>query len=483
MKTLAALLIAGLAGHAFADDVFTKSPIKDWTKKPGSTTEPRFQPPVAKRLKLANGMALLVVENKKLPIASFVLVAPGAGTAADPAGKAGLAAFTADLLDEGAGGLTALGIAEEQDRLGASIKIGAGTDAAVVAVDTLSRTLDTTIDLVTKVITQPAFEQKEFERVRGDRKTAIDLRRDQPREVVGIVLGGALYGHDSAYGHAGAGTQASFKNLTLADTKGFFAEHWNPATMTLVIAGDVDAAALKKKLDGGLGAWKPAGGKPIAKVDATAKPLGKRLLVVDRKDAAQSDVRIGLVGPLWSDKRYFEFEVLTTTLGGGFTSRLVQKLREEMGITYGAGASVDWRLQPGPFVIGTAIQTPDTGRGIAEIIKILDDLSANELSAAELEKSKQNIIRALPAMFDSNGATANAFADLALHGKPDAYYATYADAVRKVTAKQVKEAARAIIPTGKMTVAIVGDLAKIKADLAKLGLGEPGMHDAYGTPK
>lgn len=253
--------------------------------------------------------------------------------------------------------------------------------------------------------------------------------------------------------------------------------------MTLVIAGDVDAAALKKKLDGGLGAWKPAGVKPIAKVDATAKPLGKRLLVVDRKDAAQSDVRIGLVGPLWSDKRYFEFEVLTTTLGGGFTSRLVQKLREEMGITYGAGASVDWRLQPGPFVIGTAIQTPDTGRGIAEIIKILDDLSANELSAAELEKSKQNIIRALPAMFDSNGATANAFADLALHGKPDAYYATYADAVRKVTAKQVKEAARAIIPTGKMTVAIVGDLAKIKADLAKLGLGEPGMHDAYGTPK
>ena len=483
MKTLAALLIAGLAGHAFADDTFTRSPIKDWTKKPGPTTEPKFQPPVAKRLKLANGMALLVIENRKLPIASFVLVAPGAGTAADPAGKAGLAAFTADLLDEGAGGLTALGIAEEQDRLGASIRIGADVDHAIVAVDTLSRSLDGALELVTKVITQPAFEQKEFDRVRGDRKTAIELRRDQPREVVALMLNGALYGHDSAYGHAGAGTQKSFPGLTLADTKSFFAEHFDPAVMTLVIAGDVDATALKKKLDGGLGAWKPAAVKPIAKVDATPRPPGKRLLVVDRKDAAQSDVRIGLVGPTWKDKQHFELEVLTTTLGGGFTSRLVQKLREEMGITYGAGASVDWRLQPGPFVIGTAIQTPDTGRGIAEIIKILDDLSTNELSAAELEKSKQNIIRALPAMFDSNSSTAATFADLALHGMPDNYYASYADAVRKVTAKQVKEAARTIIPTGRMTFALVGDLAKIKADLAKLGLGEPGMHDAYGTPK
>ena len=483
MKTLAVLLVAGLAGHALADDGFVKSPIKDWTKKPAPAAEPKFAPPVAQRLKLANGMALLVIENKKLPIASFVLVAPGAGTSADPAGKAGLAAFTADLLDEGAGGLSALGIAEEQDRLGASIKIGADVDHAIVAVDTLSRSLDGAIELVTKVITQPAFDPKEFDRVRGDRKTAIELRRDQPREVVGIMLNGALYGHDSAYGHAGAGTQASFKGLTLADTKGFFTERWNPAVMTLVVAGDVDATALKTKLERGLGAWKPAGVKPIAKVDATPKPMGKRLLLVDRKDSAQSDVRIGLVGPTWRDKQYFEFEVLRTTLGDGFTSRLVQKLREEMGITYGANASVDWRVQPGPFVIATAIQTPDTGRGLAEIIKILDDLSANELAAAELEKSKQNIIRALPAMFDSNGSTAAAFAELALHGMPDNYYATYADAVRKVTGKQVKEAARTLIPTSKMTFAIVGDLAKVKASLSKLGLGDLGMHDAYGTPK
>src|SRR6185503_9480230 len=120
--------------------------------------------------------------------------------------------------------------------------------------------------------------------------------------------------------------------------------------------------------------------------------------------------------------------------------------------------------------------------GVAEIIKILDDLATNELKPAELEKGKQNIIRALPAMFDSNASTASAFADLALHKLPDTYYATYADAIRKVTAKDVKAAAKALIPSGKMAFAIVGDLSKIKADLAKLGLGDAAMHAAYGVP-
>ncbi len=483
MRTpLTLILFAGIASAA-PNPTFDKSGIKDWTKPPPPTTEPKFKPPVAKRLALKNGMALLVIENKSLPIAAFDLVVPGAGAAADPAGKSGLAAFAVDLLDEGAGGLSALGIAEEQDRLGASIKFGVDLDAAVMSGTSLSRTLDQTIDLFTKVITQPAFDAKEFDRVKGDRQTSLDLRRDRPREVASIVLSGTLFGFDSAYGHPAGGVREHFKGLTLADAQAFYKEHWNPATMTLVVAGDVDAAKLKTKLDAGLGAWKPAGVKPAGKVDAKPKAFAKRMLLVDRPGAAQSDVRIGLVGPDRKDKRYFEFEVLRTTLGDGFTSRLTQKLREEMGITYGASAAMGWHVQPGPFVIGTAIQTPDTGRGIAEIIKILDDLATNDVSTAELEKSKQNIIRALPAQFDSNASTAGAFADLALHKLPDDYYATYADAVRKVTAKDVKAAAKALIPSGKMAIAIVGDLAKIKADLGKLGLGEAAMHDAYGMPK
>jgi zinc protease len=475
-------ILAGAAGAA-PNPSYEKSGIADWNKVPPATKEAVFKPPVAKRLKLKNGIGLVVVENKALPIASMLIVVPGAGTSADPAGKGGLASFTADLLDEGAGGMTALAIAGEQDRLGAGITAMTDADAAYVSTNTLSRTLDQTLDLMTKIITQPAFDAKEFERVKGDRSIALDLRRDRPREVANLVLAGALYGAKSPYGHPATGVREEFKAITIADAQSFYAEHWNPAVMTIVVAGDVEAAALKTKLDGGLGAWKPAGTKPVTKVVATPEKLGKRALLVDRPGAAQSDVRIGLVGPARKDPRYFQFEVLRTTLGDGFTSRLVQKLREEMGIIYNGNASQDWRVQPGPFVISVAIQTPDTARGIAEIIKMLDDLSTNDIPAAELDKSKQNIIRALPAQFGSNATTAAALADLVVHGLPENYYSTYAAQIRKVTAKDVKATAKALIPSGRMVFSIVGDLAKTRGELDKLDLGEPAMFDPYGAPK
>ena len=483
MKRLVVLTALVTAGSAVAaPSVFDKSEIKDWTKTPEPTTEPTFKAPVAQKLKLKNGVQLLVFENHKLPIVSLALVVPGAGTAADPKGKGGLASFTADLLDEGAGGLSAIGIAEETDRLGASIGIGADTDAAFVSVSTLAKTLDQTVDLATKLVTQPAFDDKEADRVHGDRTTSLELRRDRPREVAQLVLAGAIYGPQSAYGHPGSGVREEFKDITVADARAFYQEHWNPSVMTLVVAGDVDAKALQAKLDAGLGVWKPAGAKKPAKIAAPAAKAASRLLLVDRAGAAQSDVRIGLLGPDRKDARFFAFEVYRTTLGDGFTSRLVQRLREQLGITYGAKAGMDWRIAKGPFVISTAIVTAATGQGIGETLKMVDELTTTDIPAAELDKSKQNMIRALPARFETNASTADAFADLALQGLPIDWYTRYADGIRKVTAKDVKAAAKALVPTKSLFIAIVGDMSKVRADLDKLGLGDPAMFDLYGAP-
>jgi len=459
---------------------FDRSGIADWVTPPPPTAEPAFAPPAPTRVKLANGMAVLVVENHKLPIVSMALVAPGAGTAYDPAAKPGVAAFTADMLDEGAGGLSAIQIAHEADRLGASIALYAGVDAANVSVSTLTATLDPTIDLVAKILSQPAFDPKDFERVAGDRATALELRRDRPREVASILLAATLFGIESPYGHPGSGQRESFKSIALADLQAFYGSHWNPATMTLVVAGDVDTTRLVAKLGAALGAWKQPGAKPI-QVPAMPVTGVKRLQLVDRPNAPQSDVRLGLVGLDRKDRRYYAFEVMATTLGGGFTSRLNQRLREQLGITYGIGASMDWRQQRGPFSISTAIVAGETAHGIAEALKIVDDLGAKNLPAAELEKSKQNLIRALPSQFDTNAGVAASFAELALHGLPDDWYAHYAAAIRKVTAADVKAVAKAAIPSGKLVIAVVGDLAKVRADLDKLGLGPAVLHDLYGV--
>jgi zinc protease len=457
------------------------SPIADWNLRPPPTKEPMFTVPSAKRMKLANGMGLLVVENHALPIASFVLLVPGAGTAADPKGKFGIAAFAADLLDEGAGGMGALQISEELDRLGAALGVSASLDAAYVSASVLTKTMDPALDVITKVITQPAFDPKEFERVTGDRATALELRRDRPREVAAIMLDAALYGADSAYGHPGAGTREQFKALTVGDAKAFYQAHWNPTAMTLVVAGDVDAKALKAKLDAGLGAWKVKGAqKPAAPRVALAKRT-TRLLVADRKEAAQSDVRVGLVGIERKDPRAAQYEVLLTTLGGGFTSRLVQRLREGLGIVYNISARQQGRLTKAPVVIACAIQTPASGRGLGEILSLVDALATTDIPAEELDKVKQNLIRALPENFGTNAATAGTFADLVLNGLPDNHYAGYAARIRAVTAKQVRALAKSALPSGQLVFSVVGDLAKIEADITKLNLGKPAMFDLYGV--
>jgi predicted Zn-dependent peptidase len=470
------------ARRAATEQRFAKSGIADWTVQPPPTAEPEFEPPRAKRFELPNGIAVLTVEDHALPIVSFTLLAADAGAAVDPRDKPGLAAYTADLLDEGAGELSAIQIAEELARLGAAVEIDVDVDAAQLSVDTLSATLEPTLELFTKILTRPRFDAAEAERVKGDRMTSLALRRDRPREVANLVLSGALYGPDTPYGHPVSGSREDFAKVNVKDARAFYAQRWQPARMTLVVAGDVDPATLIPSLRRSLGAWKPAsprlGPPPIAAANAP----GSRLLLVDRRAAAQSDIRIGLIGPARTDPRFFAFEVFRTVLGDGFTSRLVQRLREQLGITYGVSARMDWRVRPGPFLIGGAIVTPATAQGLGEILRIVGELGTEDVPSEELDKAKQNLIRALPARFETNGRTADTFAELALFGLPDDWYARYAEGMRAVSEADVRAVAGTVVPAERLVFSVVGDLAATQSTLAALELGAPAFFGPEGNP-
>jgi len=476
-----ALLGCAVAGSAVAAP-FAKSGIADWTRPPAPQAEPVFTPPAAVRSRLANGISLLVVENHALPIVAIELIIPGAGTAADPIGRAGLAAFTADFVDEGAGGLSALAFAEAQSQLGAHIATDVNVDAAVLSASTLAATLDPTLELVAQLVSQPAFAATELARLKGDRLAELAQLPDRPREVATIVLDQALFGPASGYGHAGDGVPAEVRAITVADVQAFHRDHWSPEKMTVVVVGDVSPTRLHAKLDATLGAWHPVGGQAAARPVSAPPAPPRRLLLVDRPGAEQSDVELGLIGPARNDPRYHAFEVLRTILGGGFTGRVTQRLREQLGIIYHAATEMAWQVAPGPFSITVAIATPETARGLTEITHLVDDLARNDVPAAELDKAKQNLVRALPGRFSTNAETAAAFAELALLGLPDDSYLRFADGIRKVTAADVKAAAQALLPSGKLVFAIVGDLAKIRPSLDKLGLGPPARYTRVGTP-
>jgi zinc protease len=476
---------------------FRRSGIADWSVAPPPTAQPAFAPPQPVSMRLRSGLTVVLVENHALPLVAMTLVVPGAGAASDPPDRLGLAALTADLLDEGAGAQSALEIAEQQEQLGAELVPFAGLDSGGVWVRTLRGTLPGTLELLAQLLRRPSFAAADLERVRDDRLTALAQRADRPRDVAGLMLLGALYGARSAHGHPISGYAEDLAACRRADVLRFHQQRWRLDGSTLLVAGDVEPAALRAALERALDGAAPvvatpadAAARPEVPVGAAAAagpplraPGGgprRRLLVADRPGASQAEVLVGVRGPTRHDPGFYAFEVLRTALGDGFTSRLTQRLREQLGITYGVAANMDWRRGRGPFAITTALETEATGRGVAEILAILRDLERRDLPAAELSRTKQNLIRALPAEFDTNLATTAAFAELVRLGLPLSWYDGFAAQVEQVTARQVRQAAARWLPARAMTVSVVGDLAKIRGALARLRLGPALHHDAAG---
>jgi predicted Zn-dependent peptidase len=174
---------------------------------------------------------------------------------------------------------------------------------------------------------------------------------------------------------------------------------------------------------------------------------------------------------------------MTNALNGGFTARVTQRLREQLGIIYHAYQRTDWHPQgASPYIMDTSIDTPETARGLTEMVKLVDDFTTTPMSVAELDKAKQNLIRALPTAFNTNAQVVGRFGELALLGLPDDYYAGYANAIRKVTAADIQALAKDVMPASKLVITVVGDMARIRKSLDGMHLGDANVLDLYGVP-
>jgi predicted Zn-dependent peptidase len=438
-----------------------------------------FAPPAAVRARLPGGLSLLVVEQRQLPLVHLLLVIPGAGAAADPPGKAGLAAFTADLVDEGTAGKDAMAIARAADALGATLRSGADRRAAYVSVSTLARTLEPALALLGEVVTQPAFAPAEVKRVHGDRMTALALRRDRPREIAGLRLDAALFGAGSPQGHPVDGEAATFRKLGAADARAFHAATWDPARATLVVVGDVSAADALPLVAARLGDWAPRRGARRPPAMPEGKPAPTRLVLVDRPGAQQSDVVFGVRSIPPSDARVPAWEVMLNAFGGGFTGRLTQVLRERLGYLYHVYPELEYDARGGTYHVLAPLFSPRTADGMKEILAMVDDIAANGLPPAELEKARKNLVRDLPERFATSGDTARTFGELVLLGLPDDHYVSYGRKVGAVESAAARDVARELL-AGKLVFAVVGDLAKVRAAVEALGLGRPEVYDLEG---
>lgn len=441
----------------------------DRSRPPSIGPAPQLNLPVIQKRTLSNGLPVWIVETHEVPLVQINLVVL-AGSAEDPAGKFGAASLTSAMLDEGAGSRSALEIADAVDFLGANLTTTSSFDGSAVRLNVPVARWDAATAIMADVALRPTFPEQELNRLREERLTALLQARDNPESIAAMAFPRIVYGSTHRYGTGPIGTEATLKALTVADLRAFHASYYQPTNATLVVVGDIEPDAVMPELEGHFGAWKAAGQVRRADVSAAPQLTRGEIHVIDMPGAEQSQIRIGWVGVPRSTPDYFPLIVLNTILGGSFTSRLNQNLRETHGYAYGASSYFDMRLSAGPFVAAAGVQTDKTAESVREFFNELNGIT-KPVPADELTKAKNYLSLGYPAEFETSGDLARGIEGLIVYKLPDTWFERYIANVQAVTADAVQKAAARYIQPSRFAVVVVGDRKTIESGLRQLNLG------------
>ncbi len=435
-------------------------------------------PPVVVR-KLANGLELMVVERHALPVADFVLVVP-TGAAANPPNRAGISDLVAGMLTEGTTTRNALQIADQTAYLGVTLTSSSGWDATTVRLSTPIAQIDSALALFADVSLHPAFPASEFARAQEERLTALLQISDRGPAIANLAYPSLLYGKDNPYGRPSIGTIESVTAMTAGDIAAFYKDHFSPDGATLIAVGDVTPAQLERKINTLFGRW---ASRPVeGTVVGSGLPASvTTVYLIDKPGAAQSSFRIGSIGVPRSTPDYFPINVMNTTLGGSFTSRLNQDLREDKGYTYGASSRFDMRKYAGPFTASAEVVSAKSDSALIEFMKQFRDIR-EPVPETELAKTKRYLQLELPSSFETNGQIASRLSDVALYGLPPDYYNHVVDQIAAVTQADVQRVATEYIDPLHLAILIVGDRKSIEAPIRALNIGPVVLLDVAGNP-
>lgn len=431
-------------------------------------SEPRpYHFPHITRTTLPNGLRVLVAENHNAPLVSIRgLVRSGADH--DTAQQAGLAAVTADLLDEGAGSRDAIRLAEDIGLLGASLGTGADWDASYVSLDVLSRNAAPSVEIFGDVAARATLPEDGLERVRAERLNDILQQRNEPGSIAGKRFAHLLYG-TGAYGNSVIGNADSVARITLDDVRRFYSEHFIPNNSSVVISGDIKAKEAIELITSALGNWQRGSEPPRPTVSPNAIQT-TRIFVVDRPQAVQSEIRVGHIGVPRSTEDYFPISVMNAIFGGVFNSRINLNLRERHGYTYGARSQFAFRRQAGPFVVAAPVRNEVTRESVTEMIHELRRIRTGDLEPRELDDTKNYLIGVFPALVQTAADIASRLVDMELYGLPEDYFDKYRENIANVTKDDITRVAEKYLDPDKLLIVIVGNASQIREPLGTLGL-------------
>jgi zinc protease len=434
----------------------------DRTKKPEAGPAPAASFPDFKEAVLSNGLKVFVIESDRKPTIT-VRILVKAGDFFDGE-KIGVADFTAELLGRGSPKRKASDFAREADKIGAEYSASSGDDATSIVISGLTKHTDKLLELLSDAVLNPTFPEEQLEIVRKQALSNITAGKKTPQTLAANLQRKVLFG-DYPYGKVQ--TEESVNAITVEDLKNFYNSHYFANNATIAVVGDVKADEITKKLEKYFGKWKR--GTP-AKVQPAELPDSKGLMIhlVDLPGAVQSNIRVCFRSVPRNNPDLVELGVVESVLGGGFSGRLFQNLREKHGWTYGAYASGVYQRYLGYFAASTEVRNAVTDSAIAEILAEMRRICSEPINEEELKLQREYLAGNYLLSLERAEQNATRLQNIEFYGLPADYYKTYAQRVSRVTPEKALELAKKYIEVNDLAIVVVGDAKEIKPKLEKM---------------
>ena len=424
--------------------------------QPGTLTLPAYT-----KVVLKNGMTLLLMEQREVPLVSFSLLLK-AGSVSDPANKEGLASMTAALLRKGTATRTADDFSAQLDFIGGSFGAGAAPDYTSVSAEFMKKDLAKGLDLVADALLHPSFPDAEVNKLAAQRVDGIKSAKDRAAGVIAQYFNAYLYGAHP-YARPTGGDESSVASITRDDVVKFYEANYTPGGTVVAVAGDFSAAEMVRQLTSVLGAWPPR--KPPVPAPAVVDPpmvKGRKLLLVDKPDSTQTYFRIGSIGIARTNPDRVIIDIVNTLFGGRFTSMINTELRIKSGLTYGAGSGfVQWKAK-GPFYVNSYTSNENTEKALDLTLDVLRRLHEKGVTDDDLKSAKAYLKGQFPPEIETSDQLASTLTELVFSGLDEREINTYYAKIDAATMADVNRVIKQYFPLDNLVFVLIGKASAIE---------------------
>ncbi|MDX2129120.1 MAG: pitrilysin family protein [Chloroherpetonaceae bacterium] len=435
----------------------------DRSKPPLPDAAPQVSFPEFLDTTLSNGLRVFLIESNQKPTLTMRMVIRG-GSSFD-GDKSGLADAVSTLLGKGSQKRTALQFAKEGDYIGASFGAGSSDDAVFVNISGLSRHQDKLFDIFTDALFNPTFPEDELEKFKRQAVSGVQTRRRTPGALASILSTQVAFGK---HPYANFDDEASISSISQKDVQTYYARFFNASNASLAVVGDFKASEMLPLLEKQFGSWKA--GEPAPEVaNEFPIPDGISVHLVDLPGAVQSSVSVVMPASARRNPELAEFSLVSSILGGGFSGRLFQNLREKHGWTYGAYTNGNYYRQGGFFSATAEVRNVVTDSAITEILSEIKRIRTEPVPQNELVLQQEYLSGNYLLSLENPERTLVRAQDITVFGISKDYYKTYVKKVSSLTSERVLELAQKYLSAKNVYITVVGDAKEIKSKLEKFG--------------